>query len=86
MLVNMHIDFRVLGFLTDDDVMRDILLLYVNPSGVETIAASRISLDCCWLSHFTACLYNLLMFSRQICSCIALLLGRVNNNGMYVIF
>ena len=46
MLVNIHSDFRALGFLIGVDVMVDIGLLSVNPSGVETIAASRISLNC----------------------------------------
>ena len=54
--------------------MGDIGLSSVNPLVVETIAASRISLNCCWLSHLPDCLYNFLMFSRHLCSYIALLL------------
>ena len=46
-LVNRHSYFRARGFLTGVDVMGDIGLLLVNPSGVETIAASRISLNFC---------------------------------------
>ena len=65
MLVNIHIDFQALGFLTVVGFMGDIGLLLVNPSGVETIEASRMSLNCCWPSHLPACLYNLLMFSRH---------------------
>ena len=74
MLVNIQSDFRALGVLTGDDVMGDIGLLLVNPSGVETISASRISLNCCWLSHLPFCLYKFLMFSMHLCSYIALLL------------
>ena len=73
-LVNRHSDFWALGFLVGVDGMGGMGLLLVNPSGVETIAASRISLNCCWSSHLPACLYNLLMFSRHLCSYIALLL------------
>ena len=54
--------------------MGDIGLLSVNPSGVETISASIIYLNCFWLSHLPACLYNLFVFSRHLCSYIALLL------------
>ena len=74
MLVNRHSDFLALGFLIGVDFMREIELLSVNPSGVETIAASRISLNCYWSSHLPACLYNVLLFSRHLCSYIALLL------------
>ena len=74
MLVNRHGDFRGLGFLIGVDVMGDIWLLLVNPSGVEIIAASIISFNCCWSSKLPACLYNFLMFSRHLCSYIALLL------------
>ena len=74
MLVNRHSDFQALGFLTGVDVMGDIGLLLVNISGVETIEASRIYLNCFWMSHLPACLCNFLMFSRHLCSYIALLL------------
>ena len=47
MLVKRHSDFLVRGLLTGVDVMGYIGLLSVNPSGVEKIAASRISLNCC---------------------------------------
>ena len=62
MLVNIHSDFLAPGFLTGDDVMGDIGMLSVNPSGVETISASRISLNCCWLLHLPACLYDFWFF------------------------
>ena len=62
MLVKIHSDFLALGFLTGVTVMVYMGLLSVNPSGVETIAASITSLDCCWSSHLPACLYNFLMF------------------------
>ena len=59
--------FIVLGFLTGVGIMGGLGLLLVNPSGVETIATSRISLNCCWWSHLPSCLYNLLMFLRHMC-------------------
>ena len=46
MLVKRHRDFIALGFLTGVDVMGYMRLLLVNNSGVKTIAASRISLNC----------------------------------------
>ena len=74
MLVNRYSEFQALDFLIGVDVMRDIGLSLVNPSGVETIAVSRISLNCCWSSHLPDCLYIFLMFSRHLCSYIVLLL------------
>ena len=62
MLVKSHSSFLALGLLTGVYVMGDMVLLLVHPSGVETIADSRISLNWCWLSHLPACLYNFLMF------------------------
>ena len=47
MFVNKHIDFLALGLLTGDDVICTLGLLSVNPSGVDSIAASRISLRFC---------------------------------------
>ena len=55
MLVNKHSDFVALGFLTAVDVIGKLGLPYVNPSGVDTIAAYRISLRFCWSSHLPAC-------------------------------
>ena len=46
-LVNIHSYFQALCLLTGDDVLGDIGILSVNPSVVETISASRISLNCC---------------------------------------
>ena len=54
MLVKRQSDFLALGLLTGVGVMGDLGLLSMNPSGVETTAASRISLSCCWLSHLPA--------------------------------
>ena len=51
MLVKIHSDFLALGLLTGVDAMGDMGLLLGNPSGVETIASSIISLNCCWSSH-----------------------------------
>ena len=73
-LVNRHSDFWAHGCLTGVDVMGDIGLSSVNNSGVETISASRISLNCYWSSHLPDYLYSFWMFSRHLRSCIALLL------------
>ena len=62
MLVKRHGEFLALGFLSVDGVMGDLGLLLGNTSGVVTIEPSRISLNCCWLSHLPACLYSFLMF------------------------
>ena len=55
MLVNKHSDFLALGFLTGVYVIGTLGILSVTPSGVDTIAASRISLSFCWSSHLPAC-------------------------------
>ena len=47
MFVNKHSDFLVLGFLTGDDVICTLGLLSTNPSGVDSIEASIISLRFC---------------------------------------
>ena len=47
MFVNKHSDYLALGLLTDDDVICTLGLLSVNPSGVDSIAASIISLRFC---------------------------------------
>ena len=44
MFVNKHSDFLALGFLTGVDGICALGLLSVNPSGVDSRAASRISL------------------------------------------
>ena len=44
MFVNKHSDFLALGFLTGVDVICTLGLLNVNPSGVDSREASRISL------------------------------------------
>ena len=75
MLVKTHSDFLALRFLTGVYVMGYMELLSVNPSGVETISASIISLNICWSSHLTAFLYNFLVFWRHLCSYRALLLN-----------
>ena len=68
MLVKRHSDFLALGFLSVGGFMGDLGLLSVNPSGVETIAASRVSLNGCWSSYLPACWYNFLMFLRHLIS------------------
>ena len=55
MLVNKHSDFLALGVLTGVDGIGTLEHSSVTPSGVDTIAASRISVICCWLSHLPAC-------------------------------
>ena len=55
MLLKRHSNFLALGFLTGVGVKGYLGLLLVNLSGVENIAASIISLNCCWSSHFTGC-------------------------------
>ena len=62
MLVKINSDFLEHHFFTGVDVMGDMGLLLVNPSGVETISASRISLNFCLSSHLPECLYSFLMF------------------------
>ena len=47
MFVNKHIDFLALGLLTGDDAISTLGMLYVNPYGVDSIAASIISLRFC---------------------------------------
>ena len=47
LFVNKCSDFLALGLLTGDDVICTFGLLSVNPSGVDSIAASQISLRFC---------------------------------------
>ena len=47
MFVNKPSDFLALGFLTGVDGICTLGLLYVNPSGVDSRSASRISLRFC---------------------------------------
>ena len=67
MLVKRHSEFVSLGFLTGVDVMVHMGLLLVHNYVVETIESSIISLNCCWLSHLPACLYNFFMFWIHLC-------------------
>ena len=55
--VNKHSDFLALGFLTGDDAICTLGLLFVTLSGVDSSAASRISLRFCWSSNLPACWY-----------------------------
>ena len=55
MLVKRQSDLLALGFLTGVDVICILGLLSVTHSGVETIAASIISLRFCWSSHLPEC-------------------------------
>ena len=68
MFVNKHSDFLALGFLTGDDIICTFVLLSVNPSGVDSIGSSRISLRFCWSSHLPACWYIFLIFFIHLCS------------------
>ena len=61
-LVKRHSDFLALSLLNGVGAMGDLGLLLVNLSGVETIAASRTSLNFCLLSHLPAYLYHFLGF------------------------
>ena len=47
LFMNKHSNFLALDFLTGDDVICTSGMLSVNPSGVDSIAASRISLRFC---------------------------------------
>ena len=47
MLVNKHIDFLALGFLTGDYIICTLGLLYLTPYGVDSRADSKISLRFC---------------------------------------
>ena len=55
MFVNKHSDFLALAFKTGVDVICKLRLLSVTPSGVYTIAASRMSFMFCCSQHLTAC-------------------------------
>ena len=56
------------GFLNSEDVICTLGLLSVNPSGVDSREAFRISLRFCWSSHLPACLYIFLMLFIHLCS------------------
>ena len=55
MLVNKHSDLLELGFLTVVYFIGTLGLLSVTPSGIDTIAASRISLRFFYSSDLPAC-------------------------------
>ena len=55
MFVNKHNDFLALVFFTGDDVICALGMLYVSPSGVDSIAESRIPLRFCLSLHLPAC-------------------------------
>ena len=61
------------SFLIFIDISDGIGLFLVSPLGAKTAAASRMALYCCLLSYLPAYMYNLLMFSRHLCSYKALL-------------
>ena len=61
-------------FLTVTEGPGEIGMFSVNLSGVVTISTSLITLYCCQFSHFQEYLYDLLIFSRHLCSYISLLL------------
>ena len=60
--------FSCTGIPTVKEGPCDIGMFSLNISGVETISASRTVLYCCWLSHFPADVYNLLIFYRHLYS------------------
>ena len=68
MFVNKNSDLLALGFLTGVDGIFKLGLLSVNPSVVDSRAASRISLRFCWSSHLQACCYIFLMLFIHLCS------------------
>ena len=68
MFVNKPIDFLSLAFFTGVDGICTLVLLSVNPYEVNTIAASRISLRFCWLSHLPACWYIFFVLFKHLCS------------------
>ena len=74
-LVNRRIDFLALNFVTIMEGPSDIVLLYINLLGVDTIEVSRISLNCIWSLHLPADVYISLMFYRHLCLYIAQLLN-----------
>ena len=55
MLVNKHSDLISLGFFIVVGVLRKLGLTSVISSGVDTVAASRISFRFCWSSHLPEC-------------------------------
>ena len=68
MFVNKHSDFLALGLLTGVDGICTLWLLSVNPFGVNSRAASIMSLRFCWSPHLPACWYIFLMFFIHLCS------------------
>ena len=72
-------DFLALGFFTVTDLLGYIGMLSLNPSIVETIVASIMAFYCCWSSHFPEDLYIFLIFYRNLCLYIALLLKDWSN-------
>ena len=68
MSVKKHSYFLALAVLTGVDVIGTFGLLSVTSSEVGTIAASRIYLSFCWLSHLHACRYIFFMLIIHLCS------------------
>ena len=65
---NLPSDFFTIGFFSVINVITSVGMLSARPLGVDTISASRIALYRCWFSHFPADLYNLFIFSKNMCS------------------
>ena len=78
--------FIALGFITVTYWLGDIGLLLEPPSVVETIHAWIMALYCCWSSHFPEFFIKFLMFSRHLCSYIALLINDWLNPTVYICF
>ena len=73
MLVNKNSDFLAFGCFTGVDGICTLVLLSVNPYGVDSRAAYRISLRFCWLSHLPACWYIFLVLFIYMCSKVVML-------------
>ena len=68
MLVNKHSYLLALDFLTGVDDIGTLVISYVISSGVDTIAASRISFRFCSSSQLPECLYIFFMLFKHLCS------------------
>ena len=86
MIVNKHSDFLSLGFLTGDDVIWTLGMLSVTPYGVDSIAASIISLRLCWSSHLPACWYLLNIVYTSVFKRRPGEWWLVNTNSLHMIF
>ena len=84
--VNKHSDFLELGFLNGDDVICTLGLLSMNPSGVDSRAASRISLIFCWSLHLPARWYLFYVVHTSVFKRRPGEWWLVNTNSLHMIF